>query len=493
MMTWTSARVLHDPILARKRHWLQRLLVSFTLIGALILGFNEIEISAQMTRTMIPNAIATLTLLGLVVLNRRGYVTAAATGLVLVIGSNILIAAYFLNLSLAPALAYPVLFTVVIVAADVFLSWRAVVILVPGVISITTLYYATSQASPALVAYRATDPDGTFAITSILAILFVVVGALAWLSSRLISETLADLQQRAAELATANQELRLQRDAEHHLGAQIGRLATDLAGVSTRQVAGVSQQAGAIGEAATAVGALRDTAEQIATAAEQIASAAVAAQQSVAEAQTLVLQGQQAVGRNREQILLLIDQQRLSTTTLGRIIAAVRGINDLAEEIDLLALNATIEAAGAGPAGRRFAVVAGEVQQLAQRGQGFVTTIQALILALQAADAATQRALQQSTTVAEDVEQQAATVRAAQDRIAEAVAHTLERINHITAIIATQREATAQMTQTMDQIATVAEDTRTEAGALNRVTTDLTGAAHRLARTIAHLTPTAGG
>jgi methyl-accepting chemotaxis protein len=65
-----------------------------------------------------------------------------------------------------------------------------------------------------------------------------------------------------------------------------------------------------------------------------------------------------------------------SSTQVGEIAAAIRGI---ADQTNLLALNASIEAARAGDAGRGFTVVANEVRSLSDRTMKATTSIEALI------------------------------------------------------------------------------------------------------------------
>lgn len=70
-----------------------------------------------------------------------------------------------------------------------------------------------------------------------------------------------------------------------------------------------------------------------------------------------------------------------SANEVGKIVGI---INDIAEQTDMLALNATIEAAEAGETGRRFAVVAHEVKELANRTSQATEQIAGLVREMQA-------------------------------------------------------------------------------------------------------------
>ncbi len=63
------------------------------------------------------------------------------------------------------------------------------------------------------------------------------------------------------------------------------------------------------------------------------------------------------------------------STSIGKILEDVKGVDAIAEQTKVLAINATIEAARAGKAGRSFSVVASEVRQLSNHSKDFGSKI----------------------------------------------------------------------------------------------------------------------
>jgi methyl-accepting chemotaxis protein len=110
-----------------------------------------------------------------------------------------------------------------------------------------------------------------------------------------------------------------------------------------------------------------------------------------------------------------------SSSQIGDVVAAVASI---AGQTHLLALNATIEAARAGEAGRGFAIVAGEVKELAQQTSAALATISPVLAA---------------------VEEDSGEVSGAVGRIAEAIDAVHEHQGAISAVVEEQTATTAEV------------------------------------------------
>jgi methyl-accepting chemotaxis protein len=196
-----------------------------------------------------------------------------------------------------------------------------------------------------------------------------------------------------------NSQMILQNDRQRELGNRINltldsflTLVRDYAGTSHEQEAAVVQITATIEELSRTAAQIASSTDKVAAAADKAIDAADRGQNSVTNTVNASTEVQDKV---REIAASILDLNQKSEH-IGNIVTT---INQIAGEIRLLALNATIEASGAGPYGRRFAVVANEVSDLADRSREASAAIRRIITEIQTATTssvhATEEGLQQ--------------------------------------------------------------------------------------------------
>ena len=152
-----------------------------------------------------------------------------------------------------------------------------------------------------------------------------------------------------------------------------------------------------------------------------------------------------------------------SSEEIGQVIEVITSI---AKQTNLLALNATIEAARAGESGKGFAVVANEVKELAKQTSAATDQIAAKVLAIQGDTAESVSAIEEITTVIDEI----ATL---QGQISEAVAQQAAATETIGSAARSAIARTEGVGSTFELLTRTAASTSNEVAATERAARDL--------------------
>lgn len=257
---------------------------------------------------------------------------------------------------------------------------------------------------------------------SLVAVLALLAGAVVWRGRR---------QARARLLAGLGDAL-----------LRAGRYIAAFLASSQQYATGTAHQTAAIEEMAATIEDLSATARYVASCAERAVQLTAGSQAAVDDTVARMEEVQAKVGAAVARIAALGEQSR-------RVAAIADLISDIAGKTHLLSVNAAIEAVTAGPHGQRFAVVAGQVKELATETQEATAQVQTIVAEIRAATDALVAATQEAARVAE-------AGAGAAHRAGAAMGDVVQVVRTISNATQQQQVASQQVVPTMREVVAVA-------------------------------------
>jgi methyl-accepting chemotaxis protein len=268
--------------------------------------------------------------------------------------------------------------------------------------------------------------------------------------------------------------------------ASLSTATREISAVTSQQAATTAEQAAAVNETTATIEEVRRTAEQSSERAQMVSDMA-------GNSLTLADGGLQAVKNAEDGMLSLKDQVRQiaetilalseQTQQIGEIIATV---NDIADQSNLLALNAAMEAARAGEAGKSFAVVAGEVRNLAEQSRQATRQVSGILGDIQKAANTAVMVTEQGTRRAENGLSLAQTTAGAIRNMREQIQQVTQAAQQIAASARQQLAGMDQITHAMSDINQGAKQSQTGMRQIEQATLDLDKLAGQLSLVVQH-------
>ncbi len=213
-----------------------------------------------------------------------------------------------------------------------------------------------------------------------------------------------------------------------------------------------------------------DRLQEMSTSIRAVAANAQQAEAAVQQANQTVVAGDAAMNRTVDGILAIQETVAQTSTKVQRlgessqkISKVVKLISAFADQTNLLALNAAIEAARAGDEGRGFAVIADEVQSLAQQSALATAEIESLVTDIQTETNSVAAAMATGTLQVATGTLLVDETRQSLNKITAVSAQISALVEAIASATVAQTHASESVTQTMTDVAAIAFSTSNEA------------------------------
>lgn len=218
-------------------------------------------------------------------------------------------------------------------------------------------------------------------------------GELAEATNRMVAnikQVIEQIQRSAEQLAASSQELTASADQSSEVTQGIAQSISNVSAMTTRQVSAAEAVTRELQAVAAGIGTSTDTLAAASKKTQETVDMAGVGTQKIRGAVGQMGRIETTVRSSAEVVSKLGERSQ----EIGQIVDTISG---LAGQTNLLALNAAIEAARAGEQGKGFAVVAEEVRKLAEQSQAAAKEIEALIAEIQADTESAVAAMRQGT------------------------------------------------------------------------------------------------
>ncbi len=259
----------------------------------------------------------------------------------------------------------------------------------------------------------------------------------------------------------------LARALGRQIGTAVGHVqssSSELQSAATQQATGAREQATAMSEITTTISELLATSRQIAESAQRVAHIAGQTVNSARSGESTVEQAHESIASIRRQVDLVVNHMLELGKKSQQIGAVLDIVSELAEQTNILAINATIEAAGAGEAGKRFAVVADEIRELADRVASSTKEIRTLIDDVRSAVNTTVLSTETGSKAVDSGSRQFGDVAIAFKQIAGLVTATTEAAREIELSTKQQTSAVEQVNVAIANVAQTTKETEVSSG-----------------------------
>ncbi|HSJ01055.1 MAG: methyl-accepting chemotaxis protein [Verrucomicrobium sp.] len=239
----------------------------------------------------------------------------------------------------------------------------------------------------------------------------------------------------------------------------INSAAAEILASTQQQASSTKEQAATVQEVSATMQEITQSGAEIAEKAKQIAASAEAtsaASQSgvgAVQATTRLMEG---IRSQIEEVAVKIVGLSERTQAIGEI---VNTVNEISDQSNLLALNASIEAASAGEHGSRFAVVAGEMRNLAQRAKESTVQVGAILGEIQRGINSTVMLTEEAVKRSDSGRQQAQVTEQTINQMTQTTVESVHAFQQIIGATSQQQIGFDQVTQGMRDIRQAAEQT----------------------------------